>query len=143
MSHLITLDLPDRVFRLVQRTAQATNQPIEALLLHALQAALPLLEGLSEEMIEKLTALETYDDESLWRVMGETVSTEVQQKLRTLLARQQSTALTEAERGQLAALQEQADLVMLRKARAAVLLRFRGKRLPTLAELGQHVSSSA
>jgi hypothetical protein len=94
-------------------------------------------------MIEKLTALETYDDESLWRVMGETVSTEVQQKLRTLLARQQSTALTEAERGQLAALQEQADLVMLRKARAAVLLRFRGKRLPTLAELGQHVSSSA
>jgi hypothetical protein len=143
MSHLITLDLPDRVFRLVQRTAQATNQPIEALLLHALQAALPLLEGLSEEMIEKLTVLETYDDESLWRVMGETVSTEVQQKLRTLLARQQSTALTEAERGQLAALQEQADLVMRRKARAAVLLRFRGKRLPTLAELGQHVSSSA
>jgi hypothetical protein len=32
-------------------------------------------------------------------------------------------------------LQKQADLVMLRKARAAVLLRFRGHRLPTLAEL--------
>ena len=30
-------------------------------------------------------------------------------------------------------LQQSADLVMLRKARAAVLLRFRGKRIPTLA----------
>ena len=45
--------------------------------------------------------------------------------------------LADAEREQLAILQQQADLVMLRKARAAVLLRFRGKRVPTLAELGQ------
>jgi hypothetical protein len=35
----------------------------------------------------------------------------------------------------LAALQNEADRVMLCKARAAVLLRFRGRRLPTLAEL--------
>jgi hypothetical protein len=140
MPHIITLDLPDRMFQLAQRTARATNQSIEVLLLQALQASLPPLEGLPEETIEKLTALETYEDESLWRVMGETVPTEVQQELSTLLAQQQSTALIEAEREQLAALQEQADLVMLRKARAAVLLRFRGKRLPTLAELGQCVS---
>jgi hypothetical protein len=45
--------------------------------------------------------------------------------------------LTNAEQERLASLQQQADLVMLRKARAAVLLRFRGKRLPTLAELDQ------
>ena len=45
--------------------------------------------------------------------------------------------LTDAEREQLALLQQLADLVMLRKARAAVLLRFRGKRVPTLAELSQ------
>jgi hypothetical protein len=38
-------------------------------------------------------------------------------------------------------LQGRADLVMLRKARAAVLLRFRGRRPPTLAELGQMTSS--
>jgi hypothetical protein len=137
MPHTITLDLPDRVFQLVQRTAQATNQPIEVLLVHALQASLPPLEGLPEEIIEKLTVLETYDDESLWRVLGETVPVKVQRELSNLLARQQSTALTEAERGRLASLQEQSDLVMLRKARAAVLLRFRGKRLPTLTELSQ------
>jgi hypothetical protein len=32
---------------------------------------------------------------------------------------------------------------MLRKARAAVLLRFRGKRVPTLAELSQLTAADA
>jgi len=54
--------------------------------------------------------------------------------------RNQAGMLTDAEREQLAILQQQADLVMLRKARAAVMLRFRGKRVPTLAELSQLVA---
>ena len=37
----------------------------------------------------------------------------------------------------LTSLQRAADRVMLRKARAAVLLRFRGERPPTLTELRQ------
>jgi hypothetical protein len=40
-------------------------------------------------------------------------------------------------------LQQQADLEMLHKARAAVLLRFRGMRVPTLAELGQLTATDA
>ncbi|MSQ48158.1 MAG: hypothetical protein EXR78_07185 [Deltaproteobacteria bacterium] len=137
MSQTITLTLPDSFFQPIKRTAQATNQPVEELLVHALQASLPPLEGLSEEMIENLTALETLDDQSLWRVMGETVPAALQRELSALLERQQSAALSVAERERLAAGQRQADLVMLRKARAAVLLRFRGKRIPTLTELDQ------
>jgi len=117
--------------------AQATNQPIEELLVHALQASLPPLEGLPEDLIENLTALEMLDDQSLWRVIGETVPAALQCELRTLLERQQFTELSAAECERLATLQRQADLVMLRKARAAVLLRFRGKRIPTLTELAQ------
>ena len=41
------------------------------------------------------------------------------------------------ERKELASLQSEADLVMRRKARAAVLLRFRDNRLSTVAELDQ------
>jgi hypothetical protein len=92
---------------------------------------------LPDDVIENLTVLETLDDQSLWRVMGETVPAALQRGLSNLLERQQSTSLTVAERGRLTTLQHQADLVMLRKARAAGLLRFRGKRIPTLAELGQ------
>lgn len=137
MSQTITLTLPDSVFAPIQRTAQATNQPVEELLLHALQASLPSLEGLPDDAIEHLTALETLDDQSLWQVMGETVPAKLQRELSALLERQQTDSLTTTERERLATLQQQADLVMLRKARAAVLLRFRGKRIPTLAELDQ------
>ena len=90
-----------------------------------------------EELIADLTTLETLDTEALWRVMKETVPSETQAHLSDLLERQQQDSLTSAEQERLASLQHQADLVMLRKARAAVLLRFRGKRLPTLAELDQ------
>jgi hypothetical protein len=107
------------------------------LLVTALQAALPTLAGLPPQVMENLTALESLDDQGLWQVMLETVPRDLQQRLHNLLMRQQVGTLTDAEREQLAIMQQQADLVMLRKARAAALLRFRGKRVPTLAELSK------
>ena len=103
----------------------------------ALQAALPTLEGLPFDVAQHLVGLESLDDQALWLVMLETMPLDKQQRLHDLLSRNQADMLTDAEREQLAILPQQADLVMLRKARAAVLLRFRGKRVPTLAELNQ------
>ena len=137
MPPTITLTLPDDVLQSVQRVAQATQQSVEDLLVIALHAALPSLAGLPPPVVENLTALESLDDQALWAVMLETVPHDLQRRLHDLLARHQEGTLTDAEREQLAILQGQADLVMLRKARAAVLLRFRGKRVPTLAELNE------
>lgn len=142
MPETITLTIPDHVFEPIQRVAEATHQPIENLLLTALQVSLPPLEGLSSELIESLTALETLDDQALWQVMRERVPMDEQQRLHALLEHNQSGSLSEDEREQLTSLQQRADLVMMRKARAAVLLRFRGKRIPTLAELDQETSSN-
>ena len=108
-----------------------------------LQALLPSLEGLPDDIVENLTALEMLDDQALWEVMREAVPTQLQKELNRLLEQQQTTALTVSDSEHLATLQKQADLVMLRKARAAVLLRFRGKRIPTLTELDQLTTSSA
>jgi len=69
--------------------------------------------------------------------MFKTVILDQQQRLHDLLIRNQAGMLTDAEREQLAFLQQHADLVTLRKARAAVLPRFCGKRGLTLAELSQ------
>jgi hypothetical protein len=69
--------------------------------------------------------------------MLETVPLEQQNRLHDLLLHNQADTLTDAEREQLAIVQQQADLVMLCRVRAAVLLRCRGKRVPTLAELSQ------
>lgn len=143
MSRTVTLALPDEVLRPLQRIAQATRQSVEELLVIALQAALPSLEGLPPDVMQNLTALESLDDQALWRVMVETVPLDQQHRLHHLLSRNQAGILTEPEREELAILQQQADLVMLRKARAAVLLRFRGKRVPTLAELSQLTATDA
>lgn len=130
MSQVVTLNLPDSFFQPLERTARATRQPIEKLLLDALQNSLPPLDGLPLEFIENLTSLESLEDAELQRVMRETVPLKIQKEISALLNnRSKSTA------DKLAVLQKQADLVMLCKARAAVLLRFRGHRLPTLAEL--------
>jgi len=137
MPRTITLTLPDDVLQPAQRVAQATQQSIEELLVTALQAALPTLKGLPPDVIQNLTALESLNDQALWQVMLETVLLDQQHRLHDLLARNQEGTLSDSEREQLAILQQQADLVMLRKARAAVLLRFRGKRVPTLAELSK------
>jgi hypothetical protein len=137
MPQTITLTLPDNVLQPMQRVAQATKQSVEELLVTALQAALPTLEGLPPDVMQHLVALESLDGQVLWRVMLETVPLDQQHQLHNLLSRNRAGMLTESEHEQLPVLQQQADLVMLRKACAAVLLRFRGKRVPTLAELSQ------
>jgi len=136
MSETVTLTLPDSVLQPLKRTAQAVHQPIEELLVTALQSSLPPLIGLPDEVIAELTTLETLDTEALWHVMRERVPSETQVDISALLeSSPQDRSTMDQER--LASLQMEADRVMLRKARAAVLLRFRGKRLPTLAELDQ------
>lgn len=95
------------------------------------------LDGLPLEISADLETLESLDGDELRCVLLETVPAKVQQEIYALLRQQQLGPLSETEQWQLEVLQQQADLVMLRKARAAVLLRFRGHRLPSLAELSR------
>ena len=133
----ITLTLPDSLYRPVRRLAQTTHKPIEKVLLTALQSSLPPLDDLPLDLAEELAELETQNSENLRQVLLETVLPDQQETLDSLLYRNQLDILTNAEQEQLTSLQRAADRVMLRKARAAVLLRFRGERLPTLTELRQ------
>lgn len=133
----ITLTLPDSLYRPVRRLADATHKPIEKVLLTALHSSLPALDDLPSDFSNELAELEIQNSENLRKVLLETVPSEQQEKLDSLLYRNQLGNLPDAEQKQLTSLQRAADRVMLRKARAAVLLRFRGERLPTLSELRQ------
>jgi len=137
MTQTVTIQIPDTLYEPIRRAAQATNQPLETVVLTALQTSLSSLDGLPADMQAKLVSLETLDNEALWKVMLERVPADKQQALEALLDKNKAGQLSEIERDQLDALQKSADLTMLRKARAAVLLRFRGLRIPTSAELHQ------
>src|SRR5438309_11555324 len=108
MPQTITLTLPDNILQPAQRVAQATKQSVEELLVTALQAALPTLEGLPPDVMQHLVALESFDDHALGRVMLETVPLDQQHRLHDLLLRNQAGVLTALEQAQLAVLQRQA-----------------------------------
>ena len=134
---IVTLHLQDSFYEPIRRIAQAMAQPIESVLLKALQMSLPPLDGLPAEQIVELTQLETLDNSALKQLLLKTVPKKQQQELETVLKKNQAGVLTDTEQKQLAALQKVVNKIMLQKARAAVLLRFRGQRLPTLTELRQ------
>lgn len=135
MTQTVTLELPDTIYLPAQRMAEASRRPLPDVLVEALKASLPPLEGLPPTLIAELGSLETLDDDALWQVMLSRLPADRQRKLNRLLRKNKTEKMTAADRAELAALQDDADRIMLRKARAAVLLRFRGRRLPTLIEL--------
>jgi hypothetical protein len=135
MTQTITLAIPDKLYAPIKRSAAGTNQSVEAIVLNALQASLPPLEGLPPEIMDELVQLETLDNEALRQVLLEFISPKQQETLQVLLDKNQEDSLTSEEQKELATLHKAAEKIMLRKARAGVLLRFRGQRLPTLAEL--------
>ncbi|GEM_PF-390960 len=133
--HQITLAIPDNLYNHVHRLARAASKPVEKVLMTAIHTSLPSLDGLPADMVRYLTDLENRDTDELREVLSETVPREQQKMMESLLHRNQLGIISQAENRQLTSLQQAAGRVMLRKARADVLLRFRGKRLPTLAEL--------
>ncbi|MBU0511230.1 MAG: hypothetical protein KKD28_12380 [Chloroflexi bacterium] len=137
MNQTITITLPNTLFQPIQRISKATNQPVETLLLDALHASLPSLTGLPDDLIQDLAQLDSLNNDALRKVMLEIIPAETRKQVQQLLLKNQAGLLQKDERSQLENLQRQIDKVALRKARAAVLLRFRGQRIPTLAELRQ------
>ncbi len=137
MPQTLSLTLPDNLYQPVNRVARAVNKPVEAVLVEAIRSSLPPLDDLPADLAEEITDLENMDNDSLRHALYETVPDDQQETLESLLQRNQESVLSNADQKQLDALQKSADRVMLRTARAAVLLRFRGERLPTLSELHQ------
>lgn len=135
MSHAFTLTLPDELYESIRRNAQATHQPPESILLRSLRVSLPSLDGLPAALAEDLVQLEALDDEALRAVVHERVGEDDSDEIEELLEKSRSGTLADAELDRLDVLRRKADRTMLRKARAAVLLRFRGQPVPMIAEL--------
>lgn len=135
MSHALMLNLPDELYESIRRNAQASNQPLEAMLLTTLRVSLPSLEGLPADVADELIRLEALDDDGLRAVVHETVTDTDADEIENLLDRNREGRLSEAEQERVAELVQRVDRTTMRKARAAVLLRFRGRQVPTITDL--------
>jgi hypothetical protein len=121
----ITLQLPERLYQRLANTAQATQRPLEEIILHALEAGSPPdWDDVPEEFQADLAALDRLDDNALWTLARSHQSSDA--RYDELLELNREIGLSDAEKNELAQLRHEADAFMLRKAHAATLLRWRG-----------------
>jgi hypothetical protein len=132
----ITIELPEPVMRQLRRIAAATQQPIEALVTQSVLSNLPpSVDNAPPELQADLLAMQTLSREELYAIAQAQADPGMCDRQAELLARNEDHQLTPAEREELAQLRQAADCLMLRKAYAWSLIRWRGHKLPALSEL--------
>ena len=127
----VTLQLPENLYIRLQHAAQAMRQPLNDVLVRAVEVGIPpSWEDVPPTFQADLAALDRLDDESLWRIARSTQLTQDWTRYQNLLDRNTNGAISVDELAELAGLRTEADRFMLRKAHAAALLRWRGHQIP-------------
>ena len=130
------VQISESLYHRLERLAEISHRPLETVVEQTLNASVPPLpDDIPEEMQADLLALETMGDEELWEVARSVITTAQQDQHRLLLEKNRLGTISKSEQEQLTQLRDAADQLMLRKAYAYVLLKWRGHHLPTLAEL--------
>jgi hypothetical protein len=113
MSQTLSINVPDQLLDRLRRQAEASDRPVEELVVSALDGSFPRPpRGLPQEMSEELSLLETLSDQELVKVAQATLKAEEVPVL------YQPGDVT--------------DRLALRKAYALVLLKWRGCELPDI-----------
>jgi hypothetical protein len=132
----VTLQLPDAVFRYLQQTAVATKRPLEQVVRQSIEGNLPpSVASMPADMQVELLAMQMLPAEQLVRVAAEQAPSADQARHLELLDKNSAGSITPVEQQELASLRLAADRLMLRKAYAWSVLRWRGHATPPLDQL--------
>jgi hypothetical protein len=126
----VTLKLPEPLYRSARQVAEATKQPLEAILTDSIARTMPPLDDVPPEEAAELAKLASLDDASLWREARATMNPLEQTMMHQLLDRQGASELPHAEHARLQDLLDVYGRLMVRKAHAYLLLARRGYRVP-------------
>lgn len=128
----VAIHVPASLHHRLERWAKLSNRSVENVVDQTLTAGIPPLpDNIPDDASTELVALESLNDEALWQVAQDVMRAEKQAQLSQLLEKNKLATLSETETAKLTELQTEADQLMLRKAYAYVLLKWRGHRLPT------------
>jgi hypothetical protein len=132
----ITISLPEPVLRQLMRISAATNQSLESLITQSVLSNLPpSTDNAPAELQPELLEMQTLSISEL-RMIAQSQIDPVQQDRHTeLLLQNTDNQIASAEQQELSNLRQAADHLMLRKAYAWSMLRWRGARIPALEEL--------
>jgi hypothetical protein len=132
----ISIPVPHALYERLERLALLSGRSLESLVAQTLATSLPLIpENLPSVSREALRSLEQRPDAELWSILQQTATDAQIEQFGILREQQRHGALLPDDAAQLEGLRAALDLMTLEKAYAAVILKWRGHRIPTLAEL--------
>jgi len=136
MTQAITFQLSDNLYTRLKRAAELARQSMGNIIEQSLTHILPpLLEEIPAEYQADVYPLLQMNRVELQKEAQRVFSAGRWARYETLLNKKKSEPLTAAEQAQLDALRREADALTFRKGYAAVLLKRRGYRPPSLAQL--------
>jgi len=136
MSQAITITLPDNLYDQLKRTAELAKEPLETIITQSLKQSLPpLLEDIPAEYQADIYPLLQMTVAELQAEIQRIFPAERWAEYEALLDKKKVRALTAQEQTHLDALRREADVLMVRKGYAAMLLKRRGYQIPTTADL--------
>jgi hypothetical protein len=122
----ITLDLPDALYRQIQRAAKKAHRPVNDVLIEAVAAAAPVVGSTTSELRSALAQMAYLNDATLFQAARSTIPVEQRERLEMLQHEQQRRGLTAEEKAEEEALVALYRETILVRAQAAVLLKQRG-----------------
>jgi hypothetical protein len=131
----VTLEVPSSVYRLAQKTAEVTSRPVEQILTDVLTAASPVSDSFPASLQAEIDSLALLNDEKLWEIAKKNFPVSRRREYDKLLEKNSAGTLTSSERKRLRELRLQSERLMLHKAHAYALLKWRGHTLPALSEM--------
>ena len=132
----VTIELPENIFRQLVRIAEATHQPIEALVAQSVISNLPpSVDRATPELQPEFLRMQTLNTEELTTIEQSQIDPTQHDRQIALLEKNSEATLTPEERQELSTLRQTSDHLMLCKAYAWSLLRWRGQAISVLEEL--------
>ena len=122
----ITLNLPEPTMKKAYQAAALLRRPVEDLLTEMLAAILPTAHDAPDTMQAELTRMTWLDDNALWQIAKNHMSSKDETGLRQLATVQGERPLKKSEQKRLNALRQEYGRVTLLKSRAYALLSLRG-----------------
>jgi NADP-dependent 3-hydroxy acid dehydrogenase YdfG len=123
----VTLNIPDEVYQRLALNARATERSIEDILAYVLKVGSPPdWQDVPAEYRADLQGLDALSDAALGQLAAGKMTDLRLDRYDELLDLNAAGALSGADREELRQLRQESERFMLRKAQAAVLLRWRG-----------------
>lgn len=137
-ARLITVEVPEAVFQQLIQIAQLTNSSPEAIAAQKIATNLPPpVHNAPPEMESVLMGMQGLPIEELLEIAHSKIPLSEQQHHLELLEKNQTGIITPPESEQLQLMRIAADQLMLRKAYAWAVLKWRGYPIPRLNELSE------